>query len=285
MANRHIMRVALLAFSVFFMIGCGSSPTNETKPLPPTPPAVVAEAVLAPGTPILETKTFVSATSQMTYKIETVEDDREVELRNLPAGTRDVSPITASAAAGDSYMGTARKAAKLSIATAPTEPFADVKDLIATLPAHAAMVGHVPIIPTTAASNRVKEEKRNVNIKAFLYAASREDDNDFHLIVGRAPGASPAVYFTVELSGLPPTSSASFATLKAARDAFKAAFGSSLPGTAYDFYTPPIPVEIEGSLFFDMSHASGSRPGPSSLRPKMPVVWEVHPITKFVMEP
>jgi hypothetical protein len=190
-----------------------------------------------------------------------------------------------AAAAGENYRGTARKAAKLSIASADTESFQDLKDLIATLQPHDEMVKHKPVITTTATSNRVKEEKRNVKVSTFLYAASREDDNDFHLIVGRAPGATPAVYFTVELSGLPPSSSAAFPKLKAARDAFKQFFGNDLPGGNYSFYTPPIPVEIEGSLFFDMSHAKGSRPGPASLRPKMPVVWEVHPITKIVLEP
>ena len=43
-------------------------------------------------------------------------------------------------------------------------------------------------------------------------------------------------------------------------------------------------MEIEDSSFFDMSHASGSRPGPKTLKPFMPVVWEVHPISRIVME-
>jgi hypothetical protein len=90
---------------------------------------------------------------------------------------------------------------------------------------------------------------------------------------------------TMELSGLPPASSAAFAKLKAARDAFKAFFGGNLPGLAYDFYDPPIPVKIEGSLFWDASHATGSRPGPKSLKSRMPVVWEVHPVSKITFNP
>ena len=206
-------------------------------------------------------------------------------MRKLPAAEHDVPAGAMAALAGDNYRGTSRKAAKLSIATAPVETFADVKDLIATLKAHADMVNHRPLITTTAASNRVIEEKRNIKLTTFLYAASREDDNDFHLIVGRAPGLSPATYFTVELSGLPPANSAAFPALKAARTAFTSFFGSEVPGSSYSFFTPPIPVAIEGSLFFDMSHAQGSRPGPASLRPKMPVVWEIHPISKIVFEP
>jgi len=189
------------------------------------------------------------------------------------------------AAPSDNFAGTARKAAKLSIADAPTKTFTDLKTLINSLPSHENMKSHSPKIQTTASSNRVAEEKRNVRIKVFLYAASREADNDFHLILGRDPGSSPELYMTMELSGLPPASSASFDKLKAARDAFKVFFGADLPGTTYDFYDPPIPVRIEGSLFWDATHATGTRPGPKSLKSRMPVVWEVHPITKIVFNP
>jgi hypothetical protein len=90
---------------------------------------------------------------------------------------------------------------------------------------------------------------------------------------------------TMELSGLPPDNKPSFEKLNAARDAFKAFFGGDLPGVSYDFYDPPIPVKIEGSLFWDASHAKGSRPGPKSLKSRMPVVWEIHPITKITFNP
>jgi hypothetical protein len=147
------------------------------------------------------------------------------------------------------------------------------------------MIAHEPPITTEQTSKRVSEEKRNVRVRAFLYAASREADNDFHLIIGRDPDRSPSLYMTVELSGLPPSSSSHFNRLKKARDDYKAFFGDNLPGMSYDFYDPPIPVEIEGSLFFDMSHATGSKPGPSSLRDDIPTIWEIHPISKIVFEP
>jgi hypothetical protein len=91
------------------------------------------------------------------------------------------------------------------------------------------------------------------------------------------------MYMTVEISGLPPQNSPSFAPLKAARDAYKAYFGAAhLPGSGYDFYNPPRPVTITGSLFFDLTHATGGHPGPQSLRPHMPVIWEIHPISSIV---
>jgi hypothetical protein len=206
----------------------------------------------------------------------------------LTAGAKKPSKKSAKksskkGAGGDTFGGTKRRAAKLSISAAPTKTYKDVRTLIGTLPAHEEMVAlH---IPTGATSGRVPVEERNARVKAFIYAASREDDNDFHLIIGRAPTVHPQVYMTMELSGLPPASFPSFPRLKAARDAYKAFFGNNLPGTTYDFYDPPIPVEIEGSLFWDASHATGTRPGPQSLKSRMPVVWELHPITKITFNP
>ncbi len=184
----------------------------------------------------------------------------------------------------DAFRGNARKAAKLAIADAEVEAFEDIKDLIEMLPAEGDMTSHEPPLTTDSESDRVEEENRNVRVQAFLYAASREDDNDYHLIVGRATDRDP-MYMTMELSGLPPQDSEHFSRLEAARDAYKAFFGDDLPGASYDFYHPPIPVEVEGSLFFDMSHSSGSRPGPASLRSQMPTIWEIHPISRIVFEP
>jgi hypothetical protein len=147
------------------------------------------------------------------------------------------------------------------------------------------MVNRVPKIKRDKNSNRVQEERRNVRLRVWLYAASREDDNDFHFILGREPGALPKVFMTMELSGLPRSNSSHFARLKAARNAYKDFFGNNLPGAKYHFYNPPVPVEVEGSLFFDITHATGGVPGPAKLRPNMPTIWEVHPISRIVFEP
>jgi hypothetical protein len=185
-----------------------------------------------------------------------------------------------SPAGGDNFAGNARKAAKLSIATGPVENFNDLSDLIASLPSIDAMVHHKPKIPTGPASKRVAEENRNVHVNAFLFAASAEADNDFHLIIGRDPNAGQEMYMTMEISGLPLPNSPAFAALNAARTAYKQFFGAAnLPGAGYHFYQPPIPVKIDGSLFFDMTHATGQAPGPPSLKSRMPTIWEVHPIT------
>jgi hypothetical protein len=215
----------------------------------------------------------------------------EVDAKDPPLSTTELKKVKATGAAAatrrpsDEFAGTARAAAKLSISTAAIEPFNDLKDLIDPLPSKSKMVHHHPPITTEADSGRVSEEERNVRVTAFLYAASRENDNDFHLIVGRDPSADPPLYMTMEVSGLPPSNASSFAHLKAAREAYKGFFGADLPGASYDFYDPPIPVRVVGSLFFDMSHATGRSPGPPSLHDDMPVIWEVHPISDIVFEP
>jgi len=208
----------------------------------------------------------------------------EVDEYETPLEVADILRLTAPRAAptDNKFAGTSRKAAKLSIVNAPVEPFNDVSDLIATFKDHDEMVEMD--IPKTADSDRVDVEKRNVRVKAFLYAASMEDDNDFHLIIGRDPDKA-AKYMTAEISGLPPSNAGSFDRLDEARSAYFEYFGDGLPGTSYDFYDPPIEIEIEGSLFWDASHAHGGRPGPQKLRPKMPVVWEIHPVTRIVFEP
>jgi hypothetical protein len=189
----------------------------------------------------------------------------------------------APALLSDSFAGTARQTAKLSIGTAATEQFADVRALIAKLPADAAMIHHVPPISTASTSARVSEEQRNIHVVGFLYAASREADNDFHLVVGRDPATPPEMYMTMEVSALPPASNPAFQRLKSARDAFKTFFGAHQPQLTYDYYHPPIPVVIEGSLFFDMTHATGQAPGPPSLKSRMPTIWEVHPVTSITL--
>lgn len=214
-----------------------------------------------------------------------------LELANLvrakgPVAASALAPILiAKATTGDAFKGTARKAAKTSLANTPMENFGDLKDLVSSLTPDDDMIDRTPKIGVGKGSKRVSEEKRNVRVPAFLYAASRENDNDFHLIIGRDPEASTELYMTMELSGLPGNSAGAFQKLKAARNAYKSFFGADLPGFTYDFYDPPIPVTVEGSLFFDMSHATGTRPGPQSLKSRMPTIWEVHPISSITLGP
>ena len=255
-------------------------PDRKKRPGMPAKSSVVMEKTFVPPARPLRSGPTVSA--PRAYRIMRT---NEVDPKDSPVPRAAVAMLGAALAVGDDFKGTSRKAAKLSLATAAEETFLDLPDLLKTLPSKTAMKNHKPKITTDAKSGRVKVEKRNVALRSFLYAASREDDNDYHLIIGRDPGVSPPVYMTIEISGLPPAKRASFAALKSARAAYKKFFGSDLPGTTYDFYDPPIPMEVAGSLFFDMSHASGQGPGPKSLRKDIPTVWEIHPVSRIVFEP
>lgn len=206
-------------------------------------------------------------------------------LGRKPSGAALMKAMKKPAPKGDNFGGTQRKAAKITIAPGRTKRFKTVSTLIASLPTDDQMIKRKPKIGKGANSGRVPEEMRNVGVPAFLYAASREDDNDFHLIIGGDPQGTPEMYMTAELSGLPPKTSPAFAKLNTARTAYKKFFGTNLPGMTYDFYSPPIPVKVKGSLFFDVGHATGSRPGPASLKSRMPTVWEVHPITSIELGP
>jgi hypothetical protein len=210
---------------------------------------------------------------------------REALTGRQPSSAALAAAMKARAPKGDNFGGTQRKAAKISIATGRTKTFKTVSTLITSLPTDEQMIKRKPKIRRAANSGRVSEEMRNVGVSAFLYAASREDDSDFHLIIGGDPQGTPEMYMTMELSGLPPKTSPAFAKLNTARNAYKKFFGTNLPGLTYDFYSPPIPVKVKGSLFFDVGHATGSRPGPASLKSRMPTVWEVHPITSIELGP
>lgn len=277
--------------------------TNATRPGLPNPKSVVMEipfapagvlsmAEVSPAAPkyrILRT-TEVDGYEKRPSKLEVAQslapEGMVLEAAKKPKkkAKKKKAKGKQPAATGDMFKGTSRKAAKLSISDAKQEKFTDVADLIASFVADKVMAKKK--IPTVATSKRVPEEERNIRVDAWIYAASVEDDKDYHLILGRDPAAGgKEMYMTMELSGLPPADAKSRPALEKARDEFKKFFAKhfagNLPGTSYDFYDPPIRVEVEGSLFFDANHATGSKPGPQSLRPNMPSVWEVHPISKI----
>jgi hypothetical protein len=226
---------------------------------------------------ILEEETFTAPNGNTFRIIRTNELDPYEKPK--PAVAMEMS-TAAAAAAGDDFNGSSRRTAKLSIGTGKLTTFADLNAILDTLPSDDAMTHHHPPIEDTPESGRVAEEQRNVRTSAFLYAASRESDNDFHLILGPDPSTAQKRFMTAELSGLPPKSAASFHSLKSSRDAFKAHFGNRLPGSTYDVYASPQPVKIAGSLFFDVHHAGPvPKPGPEKLKPQ--TIWEIHPITEI----
>lgn len=183
----------------------------------------------------------------------------------------------------DNFMGTDRKAAKTSISDGPLTDRADVADLLAHLPAtDAQMLNHNPPISKSADSDRVSEEQHNVRVQVgFIYAVAKEADNDYHVMLGTAPGGATQ-FINVEVSGLPKTGSFR-GPLKDVRDKFQNFFGDAIAGGGYHkFLDSPIPVRITGSLFYDIDHPPGAV-GPTGMKPE--TAWEIHPVTDIEFEP
>lgn len=205
-------------------------------------------------------------------------------IEGLPANdSMDIAPPTVNPPwDGEAFDGIDRKTAKLSIPTGSLQDYGTVADLIATLPADD-VIGHSnPPISTDAASLRVASEKRNVHItQAWLYTFKREGDEDYHVIIGSTPNKKTAVFFNIEISGLPKSNVPSYQKLLKARKDFKDFFGvNNVCSSSYSdkFKDKPIPVEIKGSVFFDQLHYTDHTAiGPADARSH--TYWEIHPDT------
>jgi hypothetical protein len=180
---------------------------------------------------------------------------------------------------GDSF--TVRKhhrgKAKTTYAQAPVEEFRDLRALILTLPSDEDMRARTQL---NWNFDRIDEdgysEQRNVRVLAYLFAVQKESDNDFHLILDDDGDIEEGAKMNAEISGIP-TEGSDAAAIRSVRDAFKARFNGNPPTQYKDwpYDGRAIPVLIEGSLFFDRDHPSGTV-GPQGHRPGS--AWEIHPI-------
>ncbi len=198
--------------------------------------------------------------------VETVESDDVIKERSV-----DQTP--------DSYIGKDRAEAKTSIPDAEKIIFATTTELRASLISDAEMRSKKMGIGTQ--SPRTTIESQNVSVtKAYLFAISRESDNDLHLIIGnKNSNGQPIKLMNCEISGLPNKDAPSYPILKSVRDYIIGFLGSDFtgkPGPGYIVFTEGLPMAIEGPLFYDIGHAAGII-GPKSFR--SPVAWEIHPIS------
>jgi hypothetical protein len=233
----------------------------------PCPPAVVAP----PGPPF--------TIKGKTYRLhDTIDQGTFKEKAATPP-----TPQGAGGVGNDTFDGKDRKAPKTTILVdAGVEEFATVAALIATLPTDEDMKQLSGITRDTM--TRADAEKRNVRVTGFVYAFKKEDDNDYHIILGDPPGTGPPVYLNVEVSGIPVGgAAANRATLTTVRNDFKAAFqigptGPSKYKRPHDEFgqLSSVPVQITGSLFWDVDHPAGAV-GPDDLKPK--TAWEIHPVS------
>jgi hypothetical protein len=179
----------------------------------------------------------------------------------------------------ENFEGTDRAAAKITISPASLQTYATLRSFINSLPDADATAAAVP----NSSSPRIPAEDRNVRIKkTYLYAYSRQTDEDFHVIVGTTKKPSAITkYFNVEISGLPPAGDASFSQLQAVRVSFLTKASQRLCSSGYFFYENPLKIEVRGSLFYDKQHHNGLI-GPAKARP--PDAWEIHPVTMLIFK-
>jgi len=189
--------------------------------------------------------------------------------------------------AGDAFLGHYRLAVKTSIwrengNIAPAREFQDIETLIGSVPPDGVMKQRPGLHMSPTATNEEKlaaaparflEEQVNVTVPAYLWFVRKETDNDYHLILGSTADGG-ATYMTSEVSGLPPGGE-DLDTLSNVRGQLATLVGHLDVSLVYQQQTPPRPVQVTGSLFFDGDHSAGEV-GPDGYRPQ--TVWEIHPV-------
>ena len=203
------------------------------------------------------------------------------ELDEPGATSAEAGIMATGAHATDMFQGHDRKDAKTSIAMGDPQPYAHIVSLRSSLMSDEDMLQMG--ITKAADSERTAPEQRNVRVKGLIYAIAKESDNDFHLIVGDPGCEDGGCFITVEVSGLPASSSPDAVALSAARSKFLAFFDGTQPGASrgYEKFDPAIPVVITGSLFFDVDHNAGAV-GPRGFKPSS--AWEIHPLTDITFQ-
>jgi hypothetical protein len=269
-------KTALLGLSI---IVCGCATSN--RPTPPTVGQKIEPAVrsVAIGDVAGQVRSQVSGKE---YRFFFTEDaGAQTASREFRLAQRDAALSIAEIRADDSnvFKGHARAEAKTTLAHARIEKFKTLADLVAAIPTDDFMLNYEP--PIDRDTPRVAEESRNVAVCAWIVATKREDDNDYHVMLSDASGE---VIFNAEMSGIPATGNkTNRRKLLAARVSFETFVSEDGRKTGnYTGWGDPVPVYIEGSLFYDTEHRPGAV-GPSWARPKSS--WEIHPISKILFEP
>jgi hypothetical protein len=186
----------------------------------------------------------------------------------------------------DDFCGTYRAGPKTSFykingQLADFEAFANVKDLVQTLPKDQAMRTKYGWSLQAAPKARVTEERLNVEITEGYIVAVKpgEDDRDFHVIVSSSPNRSGATFMNVEVSGLPLNGVDTDEFVRVRGEIQSLLPSGSNQGSGYIMLNPAIKVSIKGSVYFDGDHQAGCQRGcPGPARAKQQTVWEIHPV-------
>jgi hypothetical protein len=188
------------------------------------------------------------------------------------------------------FAGTYRAPVKTSIAKPPAvlKECPDLSSLLQSLPKDSAMRSKYSALRKGVRNwpkQREPEELVNAKIDscwicAVKYEHGAKADNDFHLVLSNSPKPPFTTVMNMEVAGLPKTGP-DVSRLKSLRATFLSFFKTTPPSGSFTRVSPPIHVQVEGSLYFDGDHNAGGKsdPGPSWAKPK--TVWEVHPIYKL----
>lgn len=182
----------------------------------------------------------------------------------------------------DHFLGEVRGDVKTSVSASPADTFLSLKDYHRWLKSDEYM--HKKTDARFNNSPRTPEEDHNVCIRdVYIFGVLREDDNDFHVILGNSSSPDKDhLFMTAEISGLPDSAEASFAVLAAVRQKFKDYFGIDAQKNAIFTASkkhPPIHLAfICGSLFFD-NHHYGAGYGIGGFNTH--TCWEIHPVTNI----
>jgi hypothetical protein len=173
------------------------------------------------------------------------------------------------------YNGKDRAVPKTTYAPGVAKNYATVSELINALPKDSVMRKKVK----KSTNSRVEDEQKNVRLKkdTYIYAFAKEEDGDYHVIIGDHIDVHKATFFNVEISGIPKNKPNP--KLKAVYKVFNDRFKEVCSSKYLIFDDAPIKIDVQGSLFFDVSHRIG-QVGPENMKPL--TNWEIHPVGKIV---
>lgn len=194
---------------------------------------------------------------------------------------------------GEVFAGHYRLAVKTAIfrdangQIAAAEQVVDIPTLVGSLPSDASMRAKYPDLIVDASASletklaatpfRVEEEQKNVTIPVWIWYVRKEQDNDFHVIIGSSADPAAVTYMNVEVSGLPAAADdPNFTDLQNAREQLTGIVGHEPSDENYEAFTPPLPVSVTGSLLYDGDHVPGEV-GPFGHQPQ--TTWEIHPVS------
>jgi len=269
----------LFLLAGLFLGSCASDPCKSNKDKADTLKVKPLKTVKSLDS-IKKADTLLIVLNGKKYKVTGVEPGFEKDSSSESGARMATASHPNKPCDSETFDGNDRKAAKTSISPGKATTYATLAEFMQSLPADADM-GKLNIA-TGPTSKRVAQEKHNVHImKAYIYTYSRESDEDYHVILGSTENKTTALFFNIEISGLPASNSAAYTKLKSVRDSFTAFFNIQDCASGYvPIFYPPVEVEVTGSIFFDALHYSHHNTiGPKGYNPTS--YWEIHPATEI----